>query len=98
MVISIAIPSATENTSTVDGLIRTPAHPITPAVIICGMILVISEQIRIRNDLNRFSIQTAINRKAQKILSCKPLMIKRLPSRNVTEAPVSCTEYFEVSK
>ena len=49
------------------------------------------EQINILKDLNKYSIQMAINKKAQKILSFSPLMINLLPSRNVILVPVKET-------
>src|SRR6187397_2538442 len=94
MVISIAIPRATLKTSTVDGLSGTPTHPITPAVITNGMRLGINEQINILADLNRYNIQIEISKKAQRILSFNPLIIKLLPSKNVILVPVNCTRYW----
>src|SRR5882724_2076100 len=98
MVISIAIPRATLNTKTVDGFIGTPTQPITPAVISNGMILGIKEQINILIDRKRYNIQRAINKKAQPILTFKPFIINRLPSRKVTLVPVSCTLYLALGK
>ena len=88
MVISIAIPSAILKTNTVEGFNGTPAHPMIPAVITSGIRLGSREQIRIRKLRNKYSMQTAINRKAQTMLCFKPLMIKVLPSRKVTVVPV----------
>ena len=98
MVISTAMPNATLNTKTVDGFNGTPTQPITPAVITSGITFGIKEQKRMRNDLKRYNIQRAINKKAQKILSSRPCTIKRLPSRKVILVPVSCTVYLVVSK
>ncbi len=49
----MAIPNATLKMSTVEGLSRTPAQPITPAVITSGIMFGISEQISILKDLNK---------------------------------------------
>ncbi len=94
MVISMAIPNATLKTSTVEGFSGTPAQPIIPAVITKGMRLGINEQIKILADLKRYNIQSDISKKAQKILSFNPLMIKLLPSKKVILVPVSCTLYW----
>ena len=69
-----------------------------PAVINKGMILGIKEHIRIGKDLNKKIIQKAINKKAQKIDSLNPLIIKLLPSKKVTLLPVISTWYLVVSK
>ena len=69
---SIAIPSAMLKINTVEGFSGTPAQPITPAVIINGIIFGISEAINILNDLNRNSMHNVINKKAHMILSIKP--------------------------
>ena len=58
------MPKATLKINTVDGLSGIPAQPITPAVITNGITLGIKEQINILADLNKYSIQTAINKKA----------------------------------
>src|SRR5687768_3618965 len=97
MVISIEIPRATENTSTVEGFSATPTQPIIPAVIIKGIIFGISEQIRILKDLNKYSIQSAISTNAQITLSLRPFIIYALPSRKVTLVPVNNTLYLAVS-
>ena len=55
-------------------------------------------QIRIRNDLNKYNMHKAINKKAHKRLSFSPFMIKLLPSKKVIVVPVSVTLNFEVSK
>ena len=88
MVTSIAIPNATLKTKTVDGFNDTPIQPIHPAVISNGTMLGTSEHMRIGKDLNKKSIQSAINKKAQKIDSPNPLIIKLLPSQKVTLLPV----------
>src|SRR5438067_12723219 len=98
IVTSIAIPSATLNTSTVEGFKAIPVQPITPAVTTSGTKLGIKEQSQIRNDLNRYSIHKAINPNAYIMLSFKPLMIKVVPSKKVTPVPVMVTLYLEVSK
>src|SRR5258706_8165102 len=98
MVTSIAIPNATLKTNTVEGFKRTPAHPIMPAVTIRGITFGIREQKSIRKDLNKYNMHKAINKNAQKILSFKPLIIKRSPSKNVMVVPVNCTLYFDESK
>ena len=85
----MAMPSATLNINTVDGLSGTPAQPIMPAVIISGTRLGTREQINILADLNKFNMHTEISRNAQKILSFKPLIIKLLPSRKVMLVPVN---------
>ena len=49
-------PAVTENRrETVEGLSRTPAHPMIPAVMISGMMLGTKEQTSIRTDRNRKS-------------------------------------------
>lgn len=53
MVMSIAIPSATLKTSTVEGFMAMPIQPISPAVITNGIKLGINEQSKILNDLNK---------------------------------------------
>ncbi len=53
MVMSMAMPSATLNTNTVEGLNAIPHHPIIPAVIIRGIILGIREHNNILKDLNK---------------------------------------------
>ena len=83
------MPKATLNTNTVDGVKRTPAQPITPAVTINGTTLGINEHTNILNDLNKYNIHKVIKAKAYKILSFKPLIIKLLPSKNVTLVPVN---------
>ena len=94
MVISMAIPSATLNINTVDGLSGIPAQPMMPAVITNGITFGINQQMSTLKDLNKYSMHKAINAKAHMILSFKPLMIKRLPSKNVMLVPVSCTLYW----
>ena len=89
MVTSIAIPRATLKISTVEGFSLTPVQPIIPAVTIKGMTLGMREQIKIRKDLNKYSIHKAINKNAHKRLSFSPLIIKLLPSKKVIVAPVS---------
>jgi hypothetical protein len=59
-----------------------------PAVINKGMIFGIKEHTSIGKDLNKKIMQTAINKKAQKIDSPKPFIIKLLPSKKVTLLPV----------
>src|SRR6476469_7710391 len=98
MVTSIAIPNATLNTKTVEGFNRTPAQPITPAVISSGTKFGMREQTNILKERNRYNMQMVINRNAQRILSFKPLMIKLLPSKKVTEDPVKVTLYLLLSK
>src|ERR1700760_3928924 len=98
MVISIAIPSAILNTSTVDGFNGTPTQPITPAVINSGITLGISEHNRMRKERKRYNMHNAINRNAQIILSFNPFMINELPSRKVTLEPVISTWYLFESK
>ena len=49
----MAIPKATLNTSTVEGLSGTPTQPIMPAVITKGIKLGIKEQSKILADLNK---------------------------------------------
>ena len=68
MVISMAIPSAMLKTRTVEGFRETPTQPITPAVITNGIIFGIKEHNKIRNDLNKYSMHTAIKRNAHNIL------------------------------
>jgi hypothetical protein len=46
-----------------------------PAVTIKGIILGIKEQINIRNDLNKYNMQSEINKNAHNRLSFKPLII-----------------------
>ena len=94
----MAIPNAILNTITVEGLSRTPAQPMIPAVMISGMTLGASEHNRIRNDRNRNSIQPAISTNAHSILSRSPLIIKLLPSKYVTLVPVNSTWYLVESK
>jgi len=72
MVISIAIPSAMLKTNTVDGFKGIPVQPITPAVIIRGMTLGMSEHNNILTDLNKYNMQRVISKNAQRILSFKP--------------------------
>ena len=81
--------SATLKTNTVNGFKGIPIQPITPAVMIRGMTLGIREHKSILTDLNKYNIQRAMSKKAQKILSFKPLMIKLLPSKKVMLVPVS---------
>ena len=85
------MPRATLKTSTVEGFRGTPTQPIIPAVITNGTRLGIKEQIKIRSDLNKYNIHTAIRRKAQKILSFNPFIINLLPSKNVILVPVNFT-------
>ena len=88
---STAIPNATLNTNTVEGFNGTPAQPITPAVTTSGIKFGNKEQTKILKDLNKYNIQRAINKNAQKILSFNPLMMNLLPSRNVILVPVNVT-------
>ena len=94
----MAIPSATLKIRTVDGFKRTPAHPIIPAVTTNGITLGISEQIKIRNDLNKYSMHKAINKNAHNRLCFRPFIIKVLPSKKVIVEPVNVILNFEVSK
>src|SRR5580698_2749898 len=94
MVISIAIPSAMLKINTVEGFSATPFHPITPAVIIKGIVFGIKEHNKIFIERNKYNMQIAISTKAHIILDRKPLMIKRLCSIKVTLPPVSSTLYF----
>src|SRR5690349_10321656 len=91
MVMSMAIPSATLKMSTVEGFSGTPVQPMMPAVTMSGMTLGISEQNKMRNERNRYNMHNAMSPKAQSMLSFSPLMMKRVPSKNVTEPPVSST-------
>ena len=91
MVTSMAIPSATLKTSTVDGFKAMPTQPITPAVITKGIRLGINEHNNMRNERNKYNIQRVINKNAQKILSFNPLMIKPEPSKKLTLLPVNVT-------
>ena len=92
------MPSATLKMSTVDGFRRTPAQPIIPAVTTNGMILGINEQIKMRNDLNKYNIHKAINKNAQNRLCFNPFIIKMLPSKKVIVEPVNVILNFEESK
>src|ERR1051325_7697972 len=98
MVISMAIPSATLKIKTVEGFNGVRVHPITPAVIRRGIMFGIREQSKMRNDLNKYSIHKAINRKAHNILVLSPFIINWLPSRKVTLEPVSLTLYCVLLK
>jgi len=69
-----------------------------PAVSSNGIIFGIREQIKMRKDLNKYNMHSAISRNAHSILSLKPLMINLEPSRKVTLVPVNFTVYAEVSK
>ena len=89
MVISIAIPSATLNTNTVEGFNGTPTQPITPPVIMSGIIFGNKEHNNIFSDLNKYNMHKAINKKAQRILSFNPLIINLEPSKKVTLLPVN---------
>jgi hypothetical protein len=62
-----------------------------------GMMFGINEHMSILRDLKRYNMLADISRKAQNILSHSPLMMKRLPSKNVTLVPVKETVYLEVS-
>ena len=93
----MAIPKATLKTNTVLGFSGTPTHPITPAVIIKGIILGNNEHTKIRTDLNKYNIHKAINKNAQKTLSFNPFIINWLPSKKVILVPVSCTVCSVVS-
>ena len=97
MVTSIAMPNATLNTNTVDGFKDTPTQPIMPAVISNGTILGNNEHINMGKDLNKNNMHNAINKKAQKIDSPNPRIIKLLPSKKVTLLPVICIVYLELS-
>ena len=87
----MAMPRATLNIKTVDGFILIPSHPIMPAVITKGIMFGINEQIKIRNERKRYIMHKAIRPNAQRMLSFNPLIIKSLPVRKVTLAPVSWT-------
>ena len=55
------MPKAILKTRMVDGLMGTPAKPMTPAVIIKGSKLGISEMITIRNERKRYAMNNAIS-------------------------------------
>src|SRR5689334_20505437 len=97
MVTSIAIPKATLKTNTVEGLSGIPIQPITPAVIINGIIFGMREQSNILKERNKYNMQSAIRRKAKTMLDFNPLMIKALPVKKVTLVPVKVILYFDVS-
>ncbi len=88
---STAIPNATLNINTVDGLRAKPTQPIMPAVMISGITFGIKEQNNILKDRNKYNIHKAISKKAHKMLSFNPFIINLLPSRNVILVPVSVT-------
>ena len=56
------------------------------------------DESKILKDLNRYNMQSAINKNAQKILSFKPFIIKRPPSKKVILLPVSLTLYSSFGK
>lgn len=64
MVSSTEIPKAILKTKMVDGFMGTPKYPISPAVIISGMMFGIREMIIILKDLNIKAINKEINNMA----------------------------------
>jgi hypothetical protein len=88
IVTSITIPNATLNTNTDAGVNLIPNQPIKPAVSNKGIILGINEHNKILKDLNKYNMQSAINKNAYNTLSFKPAIIKLLPSKKVILVPV----------